>query len=134
MALMFSNLPVGSENSEMNAFRPGQTPDMSTHSRLWDPRSQALGSMCILNLEARNPSPSFAQRCKGYRKGGLRCSHQAFPVCVKITSSSLCQFQNSWHINIPGAIWALIYSDRTLAMHIRSIRPCPFTYQDANQF
>lgn len=123
---------MGSENSEMNAFRPGQTPDMSTHSRLRDVRSQALGSMCTLSLKARNLSLSLAQRCKGYGKGGLGFSRQAFPVCVKITSSSLCQFQNSWHINIPGAIWALIYSDRTLAMRIRSIWPCPFTYQDAN--
>lgn len=46
----------------------------------------------------------------------------AFPTWVPFTEQfySLRQFQNSWCINIPGAICALIYSDRTLAMHMQT--------------
>lgn len=92
---------MGSENSEMNAFRPGQTPDMSTHSRLRDVRSQALGSMCTLSLKAGNPSLSLAQRCKGYGKGGLGFSRQAFPVCknhlqFSLSIPELMAHQYSW--------------------------------------
>lgn len=92
------------------------------------PQKSGPGSMCMVNLKARNPLLSHLPRDVREKEKEV----SAFPICVKITPSPLCQFQNSWHINIPGAIWALIYSDRTLAMHIRSIRPCPFTYQDAN--
>lgn len=52
----------------------------------------------------------------------LELQAYAFPTWV-LFIEQLCplwQFQNAWHINIPEAICALIYNDRTLAMHVQT--------------
>lgn len=52
----------------------------------------------------------------------LELQAYAFPTWVSFIEQlcPLWQFQNSWHINIPEAICALIYNDRTLAMHMQT--------------